>query len=224
MSKMIVIDGLDGSGKATQAEILTNYLKSQGYETYTLDLPFYNDPSSTLVKMYLGGELGDNPDDVNAYAASTFYAVDRYASFKKHWEKEYNSDKIIIANRYTTSNACHQMTKLPKEKWDEYLDWLFEFEYEKMGIPKPDGVIFLDMPTEISQKLLLKRYKGDENKKDVHEKNVGYLISCHEAAVYAAEKLGWSRIICGKDGEPLSVDEISEMVRLETERMLFADV
>ena len=116
------------------------------------------------------------------------------------------------------------MTKRPKEKWDEYLEWLFEFEYEKMGIPKPDGVIFLDMPTDISQKLLLKRYKGDENKKDVHEKDVSYLVACHEAAVYAAEKLGWSRIICGKDGEPLSVDEISELVRLETERMLFSDV
>ena len=104
------------------------------------------------------------------------------------------------------------MTKLPKEKWDDYLDWLFEFEYEKMGIPEPDGVIFLDMPTDISQKLLLKRYKGDENKKDVHEKDVNYLIACHDAAVYAAEKLGWCRIICGKDGEPLTVEEISKKV------------
>lgn len=224
MSKMIVIDGLDGSGKATQADILTDYLKSRGYETYTLDLPYYRDPSSTLVKMYLGGEFGDNPGDVNAYAASTFYAVDRYASFKKYWEKEYLSDKIIVANRYTTSNACHQMTKLPEEKWDAYLDWLFEFEYEKMGIPRPDGVIFLDMPTDISQKLLLKRYNGDANKKDVHEKDVNYLVSCHKAAVYASEKLGWSRIICGKNGEALSVEEISEKVRLETERKLFGNV
>ena len=223
MGKMIVIDGLDGSGKATQAEILKNYLSSRGCNTYTLDLPFYSDASSTLVKMYLSGELGDNPSDVNAYAASTFYAADRYASFKKYWEKEYLSDKIIVANRYTTSNACHQMTKLPKEEWDEYLDWLFEFEYDKLSIPKPDGVIFLDMPTDISQKLLLKRYKGDENKKDVHEKDVSYLVACHDAAVYAAEKLGWCRIICGEDGEPLTIDEISEKVIAETERMLFGN-
>ena len=141
MAKIIVIEGLDGSGKATQAELLNKHLLNLGYETYVLDLPFYNDPSSTLVKMYLGGEMGDKPSDVNAYAASTFYAVDRYASFKKYWEKQYNSDKIIIANRYTTSNASHQMTKLNEEQWDEYLDWLFEFEYNKMGIPAPDCVI-----------------------------------------------------------------------------------
>lgn len=212
MGKMIVIDGLDGSGKSTQAENLKNYLSAKGYGTYTLDLPFYNDPSSTLVKMYLSGELGNDPSDVGAYAASTFYAVDRYASYKKHWQKEYESDKIIVANRYTTSNACHQMTKLPKQQWDEYLNWLFEFEYKKLGIPKPDCVIFLDMPVDISQNLLLKRYKGDENKKDVHERNVNYLISCHEAAVYASDSLGWHRVICGENGEPLSVDEISDKV------------
>ena len=221
MGKIIVIEGLDASGKDTQSRLLQERLNKEGYETYKLDLPYYNDPSSTLVKMYLGGELGDKPSDVNAYAASTFYAVDRYASFKKHWQKEYESYKIVVANRYTTSNACHQMTKLTKDKWDEYLTWLFEFEYEKMGIPKPDGVIYLDMPTEISQKLLLKRYKGDENKKDVHERDVQYLFDCHEAAVYAAEKLGWHRVICGKDGEPLTIDEISaEVCRIAEKELL----
>lgn len=224
MGKMIVIDGLDGSGKATQADILKNFLQSKGCDTYTLDLPFYSDPSSTLVKMYLGGELGDNPSDVNAYAASTFYAVDRYASYKKYWQKEYESDRIVVANRYTTSNACHQMTKLPKEKWDEYLQWLFEFEYSKLGIPAPDCVIFLDMPVDISQKLLLKRYKGDENKKDVHERDVQYLFDCHEAAVYAAEKLGWHRVICGRDGEPLTIDEISSEVCRIAEKELLGNV
>lgn len=223
MGKMIVIDGLDGSGKATQAELLKNRLSDEGYSIYTLDLPFYSDPSSTLVKMYLDGELGDNPGDVNAYAASTFYAADRYASYKKHWQKEYESDKIVVANRYTTSNACHQMTKLPKEQWDEYLQWLFEFEYGKLGIPEPDCVIFLDMPVGISQKLLLKRYKGDENKKDVHERDVQYLFSCHEAAVYAGDKLGWHRVICGKDGEPLSVDEIASQVYRIAERNLISN-
>ncbi len=223
MGKMIVIEGLDGSGKSTQANLLKEYLNSKGVETYTLDLPYYNDPSSTLVKMYLGGELGDKPSDVNAYAASTFYAVDRYASFKKHWEKEYNSDKITVANRYTTSNASHQMTKLSEDEWDSYLEWLFDFEYNKIGVPEPDLVVYLEMPVEISQKLLLKRYQGDENKKDVHERDVEYLASCHKAAAYAAEKLGWEIIHCGKDGEPLPLDEISQTVIDTVERKLFND-
>ena len=221
MGKIIVIEGLDGSGKATQAELLNQYLMKLGYETYVLDLPFYNDPSSTLVKMYLGGEMGDKPSDVNAYAASTFYAVDRYASFKKYWKKEYNSDKIIIANRYTTSNASHQMTKLKECQWDEYLDWLFEFEYKKMEIPAPDCVVYLNMPVEVSQKLLMKRYKGDSAKKDVHERDVDYLVSCHKAAAYACQKLGWHRVDCAKDGEPLSIDDIfSEIVRIVSEENL----
>ena len=220
MGKIIVIEGLDGSGKATQANMLNEYLKSKGIDTYMLDLPFYDDDSSALVKMYLNGQLGDKPSDVNAYAASTFYAVDRYASFKKHWEKEYNSEKIVVANRYTTSNASHQMTKLSEEDWDSYLEWLFEFEYNKLGIPEPDLVIYLDMPVEISQKLLSKRYNGDENKKDVHERDVQYLISCHKAALYAAEKLGWTVIRCGKDGEPLSLEEISDAVNDTVKRKL----
>ncbi len=223
MGKIIVIEGLDGSGKSTQANLLKEYLNSKGTETYTLDLPCYNDTSSALVKMYLGGELGDKPSDVNAYAASTFYAVDRYASFKKHWEKEYNSDKIIVANRYTTSNASHQMTKLSESDWDSYLQWLFDFEYNKMGIPAPDLVIYLEMPVEISQKLLSKRYQGDDNKKDVHERDVEYLVSCHKAAAYAAEKLGWNIIHCGKDGEALPVEEIANAVIGTIERNLFND-
>lgn len=221
MGKIIVIEGLDGSGKATQAELLNKHIMSLGYETYVLDLPFYNDPSSTLVKMYLSGEMGDKPSDVNAYAASTFYAVDRYASFKKYWEKEYKSDKIIVANRYTTSNASHQMTKLDESQWDEYLDWLFEFEYKKMGVPAPDCVIYLNMPVEVSQKLLMKRYKGDSEKKDVHERDVEYLASCHKAAAYACKKLGWHRIDCSAEGEPLSIDEIfSEVIRIVHEEKL----
>lgn len=223
MGRMIVIEGLDGSGKATQAELLSEYLRNKGYEIYNLDLPFYSDSSSTLVKMYLGGELGDKPSDVNAYAASTFYAVDRYASFKKHWEKEYNSDKITVANRYTTSNAAHQMTKLDESEWDAYLEWLFEFEYGKIGVPEPDCVIYLDMPVDISQKLLLKRYSGDEQKKDVHERDVEYLLSCHKAAVYAAEKLGWEVIKCGENGEPFTVEYISEQVCSVVERKLLSD-
>ncbi len=212
MGRIIVIEGLDASGKDTQSRMLKERLEKEGYETYKLDLPYYNDPSSTLVKMYLGGELGEKPSDVNAYAASTFYAVDRYASFKKHWQKEYESDKIIIANRYTTSNASHQMTKLPKSEWDKYLQWLFSFEYNQMEIPEPATVIFLNMPVDISQKLLMKRYEGDGNKKDVHERDVEYLRACHEAAAYASKKLGWNVVLCGENGEPFSFESISDKI------------
>lgn len=212
MGKIIVIEGLDASGKDTQSKLLQQRLEKEGFSTYKLDLPYYDDPSSTLVKMYLSGEMGEKPSDVNAYAASTFYAVDRYASFKKYWQKEYESDKIIVANRYTTSNASHQMTKLPQNEWEAYLEWLFEFEYKKMEIPEPACVIFLDMPVDISQKLLMKRYKGDSQKKDVHERDVEYLKACHKAAEFASKKLGWNVITCGADGEPFSFEFIAEKV------------
>lgn len=224
MGKLIVIEGLDASGKGTQTQVLLDTLKNKGYDAFAISLPNYDDNSSALVKMYLGGEMGSNPGDVNAYAASTFYAVDRYASFKKYWNKEYNSDKIIVANRYTTSNASHQMTKLPKEKWDFYLDWLFDFEYNLLEIPKPDCVIFLDMPVEVSQKLLLKRYNDDESKKDVHERDVNYLSNCHEAATYAAKRLGWNVISCSENGMPRSVESIAADVYAVVEKeLLFND-
>ena len=224
MGRMIVIDGLDGSGKATQAELLKNRLTEKGYEIFSLDLPYYDDPSSTLVKMYLNGEMGDKPGDVNCYAASSFFAVDRYASYKKHWEKEYNSEKITVANRYTTSNACHQMTKLDESQWDSYLEWLFDFEYNKLGVPSPDCVIFLEMPVEISQRLLSKRYGGDENKKDVHERDTTYLSNCYKAAIYAADKLGWETVHCSRDGEPKSLEKISdEVYRIVEGKLLIND-
>lgn len=223
MGKLVVIEGLDASGKGTQTEILLKRLKENGYDSFGISLPNYDDNSSALVKMYLAGEMGKNPSDVNAFAASTFYAVDRYASFKKFWNKEYNSGKIIVANRYTTSNASHQMTKLSKDNWDYYLNWLFDFEYNKLEIPKPDCVIFLDMPVEVSQRLLLKRYNNDESKKDVHERDVNYLASCHEAASYAAEKLGWTVISCSKNAEPRSIEEISDDVYKAVERELLND-
>lgn len=212
MGKMIVIEGLDGSGKGTQAALLLENLKKSGRDAFAIDLPNYSDDSSALVRMYLKGEMGSHPGDVNAYAASTFFAVDRYASFKKFWGREYDGGKIIVANRYTTSNACHQMTKLPEESWDPFLDWLFDFEYQKLGIPTPDCVIFLDMPVEVSQKLLEKRYGNDESKKDIHELDVEYLRHCRFAASYACDRLGWKKIVCAENGSPKSVEEISRLV------------
>lgn len=212
MGKLIVIEGLDASGKGTQAALLLKKLRASGKDAFEIDLPNYADKSSTLVKMYLDGELGDRPGDVNGFAASTFFAVDRYASFKKSWGKEYESGKIIVANRYTTSNACHQMTKLDREDWDSFLSWLFDFEYVKLGIPEPDCVVFLDMPVDVSQRLLQKRYHNDDSKKDVHERDADYLRHCRDAAIYACEKLGWKRIVCAENGEPKSVEEISDLV------------
>ena len=220
MSKMIVIDGLDGSGKATQAEILTEYLKAKGYETYTLDLPFYSDASSTLVKMYLGGEFGKKPGDVNAYAASLFYAVDRFASYKTNWGEYYNQNGVIVSGRYTTSNAVHQTSKMDESEWKGFLDWLYDLEYNKVAIPKPDKVIFLDMPIEVSQKLLSGRYNGDEGKKDIHESDTEYLNKCRKAAMFTAEYSGWTIIPCAKDGEPRLIEEIAKDVLEETLKVI----
>lgn len=210
--KLIVIEGLDGSGKNTQSGILTQTLKNMGYQTKELSFPCYGEPSCALVEMYLNGEFGDKPDSVGPYAASTFYAVDRYASYKKDWGSFYEKGGIVIANRYVTSNLVHQMTKLPKEEWEPFAAWLSDLEYDKFGIPKPDLVVFLDMPVEVSQKLMLCRYHGDEKKKDIHEKDVAYLLKCHEAAAYATRQQGWHGIACSNNGEPLTIEEISEDV------------
>ncbi len=217
---LIVIEGLDGSGKSTQIELLKQRFTEDGVSVRQIKLPDYEDKSSTLVKMYLGGEFGKNPDDVNIYAASSFYAVDRFASYKRHWQEDYLSGTVILADRYTTSNAVHQSVKLPAQQWNTYLDWLTDYEYNKMGIPKPTCVIYLDMPVEISQRLMSKRYKGNEDKKDIHEANVEYLLKCRTAAMFAAEKFGWSVIKCSEDGEPLTIKEINNAIYKEVKRKI----
>lgn len=212
MGKLIVIDGLDGSGKTTQFELIQKILSNRGITVKAISFPEYDKPSSTLVKMYLSGEFSKNAEDVNAYASSSFYAVDRYASYKLYWEKDYLDDKLILASRYVSSNAIHQMVKLPEEEWEKYLEWLIDYEHIKMDIPKADKVIFLDMPIEISQKLLSQRYNGDENKKDIHESNVEYLHRCRKSALFAAEKLGWSVVTCNNGENPLPTEEISKKI------------
>lgn len=212
MRKLIIIEGLDGSGKSTQIELLEEYLKSNEIIYKKIKLPDYDSPSSTLVKMYLGGEFGSSADDVNAYAAGAFYAVDRYASFNLGWKKDYESGTLIIADRYATSNSIYQMEKIEESKWDEYLEWSEDFEYNKLSIPRPDCVIYLDMPVEISQRLMTSRYDGDENKKDVHEVNVDFLNKCRKSALYTAEKQGWKVIECSNGKEPYSVDEIHKKI------------
>lgn len=209
---LIVIEGLDGSGKSTQVELLKEKLINDNFPVKQIKLPDYDDKSSTLVKMYLTGEFGKKADDVNIYAASSFYAVDRFASYKRHWKEDYNSGTVIIADRYTTSNAVHQTVKLPEAEWDEYLSWLTDYEYNKMQIPEPSAVIFLDMPVDISQRLMTMRYGGNEGKKDIHEADVAYLKKCHKAALFAAEKFGWSVIKCSDGENPLPIEEISEKI------------
>lgn len=212
MGKLIVIEGLDGSGKSTQLELLEKNLKAKGVDCKAVSFPNYDNPSSTLVKMYLGGEFGKKPGDVNAFAASVFYSVDRYASFKADWGNYYNDGGTIVSGRYTTSNAVHQCSKLPESEWTSFLDWLYDFEYNKIAIPKPDKVIFLDMPIEVSQKLLSKRYKGDETKKDIHESDTEYLAKCRKAAVFTAEYSNWEIIPCSENGEARTIEDIAQDV------------
>lgn len=208
--KFIVIEGLDGSGKATQTEILKNTLEAEGKTVKKLTFPDYDNESSALVKMYLGGEFGDNPDDVNAYAASAFYTVDRIASYLKFWKKDYENGACILADRYSTSNIIYQMSKLPESEWDSFIEFQEDFEYNKIKVPKPDLIIYLDVEPDVSQKLMSKRYSGDESKKDLHEKNVSFLLECRNSALYAADKLGWVKISCTRNGEMRSIEDIAE--------------
>ena len=209
---LIVIEGLDGSGKSTQIELLNNRLSADGINVKQIKLPDYDDKSSTLVKMYLKGEFGSEPSAVNAYATSLFYAVDRFASFSRHWKKEYESGMTIISDRYTTSNAVHQMVKLDRSEWDYYLEWLTDLEYKKVGIPEPSLVIFLDMPIEISQRLMTARYNGNEVKKDIHERDLSYLYACRETALYTASKCRWKIIECSDGKNPYTPEEISNKI------------
>lgn len=210
--KLIVIEGLDGSGKATQAKRLCEKLEERGEKVRKVSFPDYESDSSALVKMYLSGQFGTDPGDVNAFAASTFYAVDRFASFKKDWGKFYEEGGVVVADRYTTSNAIHQCSKLPEDQWDTFLQWLFDFEYHLMGIPAPDAVIYLRVDTDVSQKLMTGRYSGDEAKKDIHEANLGYLNRSRLAAAYCSKKLGWKEIECCMDGTMRSIEDIQAEV------------
>jgi dTMP kinase len=221
MGKLIVIEGLDGSGKATQSGLLYDVLSANGANVCKVTFPDYESNSSALVKMYLAGEFGAKADDVNAYAASTFYAVDRYASYKTKWHDFYTGGGVVIADRYTTSNAVHQCSKLPKEQWDAYLDWLFEFEYKYISIPKPDAVIYLDVDTDISQRLLEKRYNGDESKRDIHEKDKEYLAHSQAAARYCAEKYGWLTVKCCDNGAMRSIEDIHFDVKTLVKNIAF---
>ena len=207
--KLFVIEGLDGCGKSTQLEMLKSKTDNN---TRFISFPNYDSASGQIIKDYLSGKFVEENGKAGAYTASSFYAVDRYISYKTDWEKDYQAGKTIIAARYTSSNAIYQMTKLDKSQWDEYLSWLEDYEYEKFGIPRPDKVVFLDMPIEVSQKLLSSRYGGNEDKKDIHERNVDFLKACREAALYTAERKGWFILPCSDGENPFIPESINEQL------------
>ena len=210
--KLIVFEGTDGSGKATQAKLLAAHLAGSGRRVMEITFPDYESDSSALVKMYLSGQFGDKPDDVNAYAASTFYSVDRYASYKQDWGKYYEAGGLLIADRYTTSNAVHQAGKLPDGEREKYLDWLFGFEYGLLGLPEPSLVFYLDVPTELTEKMMREREQATNTKADIHEQDEAYLRACRENAKKVAERCSWQRIGCSKDGAMRTVEDIHEEI------------
>lgn len=216
---LIVIEGLDGSGKGTQSAMLEEYAQKHG-GALKITFPDYESPSSALVKMYLAGDFGKDAGAVNAYAASSFYAVDRFASFQTKWKEAYLSGTTIIADRYVTANLVYQLSKLPESEWDDFIHWLEDFEYGKLGLPRPDKVLYLDVPPEVSQELLQKRYSGDLSKKDIHEKDLAFLLHCRECALYAAKKLNWTVLSCAKDNILRTIEDIHHEILFELEDLL----
>lgn len=212
MGKLIVFEGTDGSGKSTQFSLLTKRLRAEQVEFRTMVFPQYSEPSSALIRMYLGGEFGTKPSDVNAYAASTFYAVDRYASYQKVWKTYYRQGGLILSDRYTTSNAVHQASKEPPERREEFFRWLQDFEYNRLELPRPDIVIYLDVPTELTGEMLRKRENRTHTHADIHEQNMDYLRQCRAVGMDAAMHYGWTVIHCARDGKMRSIEEIHQEI------------
>ena len=215
MGILIVIDGVDSSGKQTQTDMLFKRLQKEGKHVRKVSFPAYESPSSSLIKMYLDGEFGTKPDDVNAYVASSFYAMDRFATYRSDWGKDYNSDTVIIADRYVTSNMIHQAGKITDAAEKEaFLDWVYDLEYVKCGLPKPNVTIFLDMPVEYAVELMSSRANkiNGSDKKDIHESDIGYLQKSYDNAVFVAKRYGWKRIACVDNGRIKTPEEISDEI------------
>ena len=215
MGKLIVIEGTDGSGKSTQFKQLVQRLEAENKPFRRLVFPRYSEESTAIIRLYLGGAFGTKPSDVNAYAASAFYAVDRYASYKQDWGQWYEAGGLVISDRYTTSNAVHQASKEPAETQSTFLHWLYDFEYDKLGLPKPDLVIYLDVPTDYTEKMMRHREAETNTKADIHEKDMAYLATCRRSGRTAAEYYGWKIINCVQDGSMRSIEDIhTEIYRL----------
>ena len=212
MGKLIVIEGTDGSGKSTQFKLLSQRMELENRSFRHLVFPRYSEESSALIRLYLGGAFGTKPSDVNAYAASAFYAVDRYASYKQDWGPWYEEGGLIISDRYTTSNAVHQASKEEGENQIAFLHWLYDFEYDKLGLPRPDLVIYLDVPTDYTEKMMRSREAETNTKADIHEQDMEYLATCRRTGRTAAEYYGWKIITCVKDGKMRSIEDIHQEI------------
>jgi dTMP kinase len=213
--KLISIDGVDGCGKATQSEILKDRLINEGFVVKKIEFPNYKSDSSALIKMYLNGEFGDKANSVNPFVASTFYAADRFASFKKDWEHFLMDGGIVICDRYTTSNMIHQAAKIDNEERKiKYLDWLWDFEFNLFNLPQPDSIIFLDIPIEYSIKFMADRdnkFTGEKTK-DIHEKDFEYLKKSYYNALFVARRYSWNKINCIKGNKLKTIEEIHEEI------------
>lgn len=210
--KLIVFEGTDGSGKATQTALLCRYLEEAAVPYRKITFPRYGQPSAAMVQAYLSGELGTHPGDVNAYAASLFYAIDRYASYKQDWGGFYESGGLIVADRYTTSNAVHQASKLPEGEQEAYLDWLFDLEYRLLGLPSPDRVLYLDMPVAASLRMLRQREAAGGSRADIHEQDAAYLAECRRSSREVVRRCGWQVIPCADGDRPRTPEKIHHQV------------
>ena len=220
MTKLIAIEGLDGSGKKTQTQLLCKTLREQGKSVEMLSFPRYGQTSAVLVESYLHGDFGTDPEAINAYGASSFFAMDRFASYLREWKPLYENCDVFLADRYVTSNAIHQCSKLPREEWEAFLEWLFDYEYKKLMLPKPDKVFYLYLAVEDSQRLLNERYGYDDFKKDIHEHNIEYLRKSQAAAEFCAGYCGWERIECMNNGVLRSIEDIHTDISLRIQNLI----
>lgn len=223
MGKLFVIDGTDGSGKQTQLAKLKERFDKEGIDYRVVSFPNYDSPSSSLVKMYLGGEFGTDAKKISPYIASTFYAADRYATYKKDYEEYYNNGGIILADRYTTANMVHQAGKIQDEaEREKFLNWLWDFEFNLYGLPVPTEVFFLNMPTDYAVKLMENRENKitHESKKDIHERDKNHLLDAYNAACSLVEKYNWHEVKCVKNEEIRTIDDIHEEIFEELKKYL----
>ena len=221
MRNLFIIEGIDGSGKTTQVSLLNQKLQSRGEIVRQIKLPNYGSPACAPVEQYLAGAYGTDADSVNAYAASAFFAVDRYAYFRTDWQKDYDAGRFILSDRYVSSNLIHQCAKLPAEQREEYITWLLDFEYNKMGSPRPTAVFYLDVPPLVTSGLMTGRYEGDEGKKDIHERNGEYLLRCYEMGKYCCENHGFIPVPClDSNGKMLPKEVISDWIFEKIEHLL----
>ncbi len=212
MGKLIVFEGIDGSGKSTQSRLIRSRLEDSGVPFRSVTFPRYDNPSAALIKMYLGGEFGTSPSDVNPYAASCFYAVDRYASFRQDWRDYYTGGGLIVTDRYTTSNAIHQGSKLPEADREDFFRWLYDFEFRLMELPRPDAVIYMDIPFDLALRRIAQRELATRSTCDIHEKDRAYLQACHRCGRHAADYFGWQCISVTDGDTERTVEDINDEI------------